>query len=100
MEVVHHLRALSQGQRLLLDQVFKLAQYCLVMPASNATSERSFSAMRRIKTYLRNTMSQNMLNHTMCLSVHSEKLDAIDLKSVLNEFIDSADRRKLIFGRM
>lgn len=100
MEVVNHLRMLSQGQRMLLDQVFKLAQYCLVMPASNATSERAFSAMRRIKTYLRNTMSQNRLNHTMCLSVHSEILDDIDLKSVLNEFIDNSDRRKLNFARM
>ena len=49
-DVVNHLRLLTQGQRLLLDEIMKLAQYCLVMPASNATSERSFSAMRRIKT--------------------------------------------------
>lgn len=98
--VIDHLKKLSPGQRLLLNQVFKLAQYCLVMPASNATSERAFSTMRRIKTYLRNTMTQNRLNHTMCLNIHKEKLDAINLKSILNEFIDAVDRRKSIFAKL
>ena len=86
--VVHHLQKLSHGQRLLLSQVFELAQYGLVLPASNATSERAFSTMRRIKIYLRNTMSQNRLNHTMCLRVHRKMLDVLDLKLVLNDFID------------
>ena len=98
-DVVEHLQNLNPGQRLLMSQVFKLAQYCLVNPASNATSERAFSAMRRIKTYLCNTMSQNRVNNTMCLHVHRGKIGMIDLKSVLNEFIDSVDRRKLKFAR-
>ena len=100
MDIVRHLQNLSHAQHLLLSQVFKLAQYCLVMPASNATSERAFSAMRRIKTYLRNTMSENRLNHAMCLSVHREMLDALDLKLVMNDFIDNVDRRKQVFARM
>ena len=99
-DVVNHLRLLTQGQRLLLDQIMKLAQYCLVMPASNATSERSFSAMRCIKTYLRNSMTQNRLNHNMCINVHSEKVDSINLKLLLNEFIDTNDRRKQMFTHM
>ena len=33
----------------------------LVIPATNATSERSFSALRRIKSYLRSTMTQDRL---------------------------------------
>ena len=44
-DVVNHLRLLTQGQHSLLDQIMKLAQYCLVMLAGNATSERSFSVM-------------------------------------------------------
>ena len=70
------------------------------MPASNATSECAFNAMRRIKTYLRSSMSQNRLNHTMCINVHSEKVDSIDLKLLLNEFIDSNGRRKHVFTQM
>jgi len=33
-----------------------VVQLILVMPATNAVSERSFSTMRRIKVYLRSTM--------------------------------------------
>ncbi len=33
------------------------------MPATNASSERSFSALRRVKSYLRSTMLQERLNY-------------------------------------
>ena len=75
-------------------------QACSATRRSNATSERAFSEMRRIKTHLRNNMNQNSLNHTMCINVHSEKLDSIDLKVLLNEFIHSNDRRKHVFGQI
>ena len=32
------------------------------MPATNTVSERSFSFLHRVKSYLRETMSQTMLN--------------------------------------
>ena len=47
------------------------------MPATNAVSERSFSAMRRLYTYLRTNMSQNRLNNMMVLHAHKEKTDAL-----------------------
>ena len=63
------------------------AGYYLVMPASNAMSERSFSTLRRVKTYLRSTMCQDRLNYLMILHVHKERTDALDLKEVANEFV-------------
>ena len=56
------------------------------MLATNATSERSFSALRRVKSYLRTTMGQQRLNYLMLLHVHKERTDNLDLRSVLNEF--------------
>ena len=72
--LIRHMQELNPGKKALLSQVFQLAQYRLIMPASNAVSERSFSVLRRIKAYLRNTMTQNILNHTMCLKIHSKRL--------------------------
>ncbi|XP_040063052.2 zinc finger MYM-type protein 1-like [Ixodes scapularis] len=40
----------------LLDQVVRLVQLLLTVPASAASGERSFSALRRVKTYLRSRM--------------------------------------------
>ena len=59
------------------------------MPASNATSERSFSALRHIKTYLRSTMGQERLNNLMLLHIHKEITDDLDLKDVATEFISA-----------
>ena len=53
--VLEYLRSLSEAQRSLLSEVCVLT---LVMPATNAVSERSFSALRRVKTYLRSSMTQ------------------------------------------
>ena len=51
------------------------------MPATNAISERSFSAMHQIKTYLRSTMTQVRLNSVMVLHIHKELTDGLDLKT-------------------
>ena len=68
------------------------------MLATNAISERSFSAMRRIKTYLRSTMSQGRLNATMVLHVHKMLTDGLDLKSICKDFISKSDYRKTKFS--
>ena len=81
---------LSPGQLSLISQVKCLMQLILVMPATNVSSERSFSILRRVKTYLRTTMTKERLNYLMIIHVHKERTDALDLKTLLNEFVDSA----------
>ena len=90
---------LSPGQASLLCQVKQLLQLILVMPATNATSERSFSALRRLKSYLRSTMGNERLNHLMVLHVHKERTDKLDLKCVLNEFVGESVHRTSIFAK-
>jgi len=38
--------------------IYKLLQILATLPVSTASSKRSFSSLKRIKTYLRNTMSE------------------------------------------
>ena len=60
----------------------------LVMSAANASSERSFSALRRLKTWLKSTMSQTLLNWCMISHVHTEETDELDLlKSLVHELL-------------
>ena len=66
---------------------------------ANATSERTFSAVRRVKTYLRSTTRQDRLNHLMILHVHKDRTDALDLKEVANEFVSGSEHRLRIFGK-
>ena len=67
-------------------------------PATNAVIERSASSMRRIKNWLRSTMSQERLNHCMLLSVHKEKTDEINLNNVANVFCEANEERRRTFG--
>ena len=92
-----YFRSLSPGQVAPLSQVARLRQLVLVMPATNATSERSFSALRRIKTYLRTTMQQERLNYVMVLHVHKARADSINTKVIHNEFISHSPHRVSIF---
>lgn len=52
-----------------LPQVTKLSPFILTIPATSAGVERSFSTLKRIHTYLRNSQSQNRLSALSILSI-------------------------------
>lgn len=87
------LQTLTPEQPRLVDMVCQAFQLLLVIPATNATSERSFSALRRIKTYLRSTMTQARMNHLMILNYYQDLTDSLDLKEVGNDFIGANESR-------
>ena len=69
----------------------------LVAPATNATSQRSFSALRRLKTYFRTTMTQPRLNHLMLLHIHKEDCDKLNLEQCADDFCANSEHRRNIF---
>ena len=71
--------SLSPNERLIISEVCVLLKLILVMSSTNAISERSFSTLRRVKTYLRSTMLQERLNRLLVLHVHKEYTDSLDL---------------------
>ena len=96
-ELVSFLQNMSQSQKRFLPEVVMLAKLLLVMPATNAVSERSFSALKRVKTYLRATTTNQRLNHLMLLHIHKEKTDSLNLVGVANKFAWKENRQE-IFG--
>lgn len=69
----------------------------LVMPATNASSERSFSVLRHVKNYLRST-TQERLNYLILLHIHKERTDSLDFKVLLNEFVNCKEHCCNIFA--
>ena len=63
-----------------MSEVHKLLKVYLTIPVTTASSEFNFSALKCIKTYLRNSMTQSRLNHCMLLHVHKDRTDCIDNK--------------------
>ena len=86
-DVKEHMQSLSPGMQSSMSEAFTLLRLILVMPATNAVSERSASALRRVKNYLRSTMNQSRLNNLIVLHVHKERCDKLCLQSCVNDFI-------------
>lgn len=66
------IEALKECNQQMFPNVARLLQMFATLPVSTATNERSFSTLARLKTYLRNTISQNRLNGLALLATSRE----------------------------
>ncbi|ESO11475.1 hypothetical protein HELRODRAFT_153420, partial [Helobdella robusta] len=55
--------------------------------------ERSFSCLKRVKNYLRSTMSEEMLNYLAILCIEKTILQDLDINFVIDEFTRRKARR-------
>ena len=76
-----------------LPLVDRLNRLVLTLPVSTATTERAFSAMKIIKTRLRNKMEDGYLSGCMMLHIEKEYVDDIDSETVIDHFESIGDRR-------
>ncbi|CAF2168304.1 unnamed protein product [Rotaria magnacalcarata] len=63
------------------------------LPVTTATTERSFSVLKLLKTYLRSTMSETRLNGLAMMYIYRNM--AVDIDAVIDEFAKS--NRRLAF---
>lgn len=84
----------------MIPQVCQLGSLYSVSPASTstATCERSFSHLRRVKSYMRAAVGQNRLNHSCILNVYKEELDSLYLTDIVNDFIFANEQRRKTFA--
>ncbi|KAL4141345.1 hypothetical protein QTP88_004000 [Uroleucon formosanum] len=69
-----------------LKEVYKLATLIATIPSTTASAERSFSALKRIKTYCRSTQGQDRLSSLAILSIEKKILDDLKMNP---EFYDN-----------
>ena len=93
-DVKEHMQSLLPGMQSSMSEAFTLLRLILVMPATNAVSERSASALMRVKNYLRSTMNQSRLSNVIVLHVHKQRCDKPCLQSCVNDFISSNEHRE------
>lgn len=65
------------------------------MAVSNCSSERSFSCLKRIKTYLRSTMSDSRLSDLAVLSIESDIANSISFDDIIKIFVNNKFRKKM-----
>ena len=97
-DVFCEIKKLSKAERSLVREAVTLCKLLAVNPATSASCERTFSAARRIKTWLRASMTQKRFcNLTLlnCLKKGTEKLNVIE---IANTFAGRNENRKKNFG--
>ncbi|KAK5853485.1 hypothetical protein PBY51_014632 [Eleginops maclovinus] len=92
------LKAMPVEVRALFAQVETVVRLLMVVPASSAEAERSFSGLRRLKTWLRSTTTQKRVNGMAVCHIHQERLDKLNSKDIAQQYIQGKDRRREIFG--
>ena len=74
----------------LIDRLIRLV---LTLPVSTATTEQAFSAMKHVKTALRNKMEEEFLADSMMIYIERELVEDIDTDSIIDEFYSTKHRR-------
>ena len=83
-DVITIISLLIASQKLLVSEGLTLVK--LIVPATNAVSERSRSTLCRFKTYLRSSMTHEFLSSCLILATYKEKVDKLKLVEVANQF--------------
>ena len=81
-----------------LSEINKAVKLYFTFPVTSATAERSFSSLRKIKTFLRSTMTPCRLNNLFILYIHTAKTDDLDLLTIARHFVSVNSRRLNYFG--
>jgi len=77
----------------LIDRLLRLI---MTLPVSTATTERSFSAMKIIKTKLRNKMDDGFLGDSMTVYIEREISASISSESIIDDFKSLGTRKALL----
>ena len=89
-------RGLTETQKsqnyYLIDRLIRLV---LTLPVSTATTERAFSALKLIKSSLRNKMGDEFLTDSMVVYIERELAENIDIDSIIDAFESLGNRRVL-----
>jgi len=94
------LKHMVPAMRAVFPHVEALIRLLLVNPASSATAERSFSSLRRLKTYLRSTCGQRRLNNLPICHVQKNIMDGVNVPQLMREFVEAKDIRSKTFGHI
>lgn len=84
--------------RTMLPELTKVVRLVLTVPVTTCTAERAFSGLRRLKTYLRSTMTQTRLNSMAVLNCHRAYLEDMDIDAIVDEFISKCTVRQNTFA--
>ena len=85
----------EHGVPKVFNKITKLLRILITIPMTSVEAERTFSSLKRIKTFLRNTMGQSRLNSLSVISISRDLLkNCTSFKEeVMEKFINQKERK-------
>ena len=74
-DIIAKIKELPNPEREMRKEVITIWKLIVVNPAISAASERSFSTVRRLKTWLRSRMNQERFSNLTVFNIHKERTD-------------------------
>jgi len=73
--------------------IYRLVKLSLILPVATATVERCFSAMKLVKSVLRNRISDGFLNDCVICAIEREAFSKITNEEIIKRFLLMCPRR-------
>jgi hypothetical protein len=80
-------------RHIMFPLVYHIIELALLLPVATATFERAFSAMKIIKTELRNKMTDGSLNDLMVCYIERQIYKRLDLQQIKKAFQNKKNRQ-------
>jgi len=87
------MKMVQTKKHLVFPLVYKLIELALILPVSTASVERAFSAMKIIKTKLRNKINNVWLNDLMICYIEREIIKSFDDVDIIRTFTRKRSRK-------
>ncbi len=84
-------KALKQCDKLLFPNLYVLLQIACTLPVTSCECERSASTLRRLRNFMRASMTDNRLSSLALMHIHYQQ--AVDLDAVVTLFAELHPRR-------
>jgi hypothetical protein len=76
-------------------ELHRLCKIAVSLPVSTASCERSFSALRQIKTYVRNSMIESRLSAVAVIAIEKERAHLLNVDDILDVFARRHGNRRI-----
>ena len=97
-DIVEKLKTISPQELAIINNVITIIKIVLTTGATSATPERSFSLARRVKIWLRSSITQKRFNALAILHSHKDIVDKLSLVAIGNDFVDNLPNRRNNLG--
>ena len=88
-DIEEKLKSISPQERVTIDNVIIIIKLVLTTGATSATLKRSFSLVRRVKTWLSYALITKRFNALGILHSHKDIVDKLSLVPTGNDFVDN-----------